>query len=397
MISNKILLFQALTLLISMNARGQWGADNIPVKHNLNSIELLSENTGWIVGDEGTILFKLKDSWIQYPKITEEDLYSVCFVGSDEGWIVGSNGTILRYDGVNWGFFPSPTKHKLLTVSFRDANHGLAAGTNGALLVYENGSWNQINNNIRGNIYSVDDNQAGAVLAGGLECRSVPIMILSNLTGKKPVAAFDPGYLEIKSIILPENKKMWAVGSRGTIFHYDGVKWSNTDMGEKIPTLNSVYFKDENHGIAVGYGGVVLTHSPEGWIKETSPTNFRLNDAAIFGNMYYAVGDEGTVIRRLYGNHSNNPNPDPERKFYVETYPNPAEGEVNIIIPESLDMKSGTVIVTNLYGQIVYMKNLGLLTEGQIFDINTSDLSDGIYFVKIVTSGVSTTGKFIVK
>jgi photosystem II stability/assembly factor-like uncharacterized protein len=397
MISKQIMLIHALTLLISLTARGQWSAENIPVKYNLNSIELLSENTGWIVGDEGTILYKIEDKWIQYPKITDEDLYSVCFVRSDEGWIVGSKGIILRYDGVKWGIFPSPTTQKLLTVSFRDASHGLAAGTNGTLLVYENGAWHKISNSIRGNIYSVNDTKAGAFLAGGLECRSVPVMILSSLTGRKPVGSFSPGFVEIKSIMTPENVKTWAVGSRGAIFHYDGFEWNRTDIGENIPTLNSVFFKDDNHGLAVGYAGVMLTHSPEGWVKETSPTNVRLNDAAIFGNMYYAVGNDGTVIRQLYDNRSNRTDPDPDRKIYVETYPNPAEGKVNIIIPESYDMKSATVIVTNLYGQAVYVKNHGLLTGGQILDINTSDLSDGIYFVRIVSSGVSTTGKFIVK
>jgi photosystem II stability/assembly factor-like uncharacterized protein len=397
MTSKQALLVTALTLLICGSANGQWGIENLPVRNNLNSIDLYSEDSGWIVGDNGTILFKLRDKWMTYPKITDEDLYSICLVGRNDGWIVGANGKILRFDGFKWEEYPSPTKQKLLSVSFRDADHGLAAGTNGVLLVYEKGLWQNVSNNIRGNIYSVNDTRAGAVLAGGLECRSVPIMSLSSGPEKKPVKTYDPGFVEIKSIMMPESSKMWAVGNKGTIIHFDGTEWNKIEMGEKTPTLNSVFFKDDNHGIAVGYCGIILTCSPEGWFRETSPTDMMLNDAAISGNMYYAVGDEGTLISKRFDPAPGIPEVRPVNEMAVETYPNPAREKLNVIIPGSYEMMPGRIIVTNLYGQVVYMKEIDSMAQGQTFEINTSGLSNGIYFVKIATTDRSTTGKFIVK
>ena len=397
MISKQALQVTALILFISVSVNGQWGMENLTVKNNLNSIDFYSEDSGWIVGDNGTILYKFKDNWITYPKITEDDLHSVCLVGRDDGWIVGSNGTILRYNGSKWENYPSPTRQKLLTVRFRDADHGLAAGANGVLLAYEKGLWKYVSNSIRGNIYSVDDNKDGAILAGGLECRSVPIMKMSAGPEKKPLSTFNPGFVEIKSIIMPENQKMWAVGNKGTIIHFDGNEWSKIELGEQTPTLNSVFFRDDNHGIAVGYSGIILTYSPEGWFKETSPTNVMLNAAAISGNMYYAVGDGGMVIHKKFDAAPGIPEIEPGKEMEVKSYPNPAKDKLNVIVPESFEMKPGAIIVTNLYGQVVYMNNIASMSAGQIFEINTSELSNGIYFVRIASTDLSIAGKFIVK
>jgi len=397
MISKQTFLSIVLVLLINFSVDGQWGIENLPVRNNLNSIDLYSEDSGWIVGDNGIILYKTKDNWITYPKITEDDLYSVCLIGRDDGWIVGANGTILRFNGLNWESYPSPTKQKLLSVSFRDADHGLAAGANGVLLVYEKGLWKYVSNNIRGNIYSVNDTKAGAILAGGLECRSVPIMRMSEGPERKPLSTYNPGFVEIKSIVMPENQKMWAVGNKGTIIHFNGTEWNKIALEENTPTLNSVFFKDDNHGIAVGYSGIILTYSPDGWVKETSPTNVMLNDASISGNMYYAVGDGGIVIRKKFEAAPGNPETESANELEVKSYPNPVKEKLNVIVPESFEMKPGKIIITNLYGQVVYVKKLNTMSGGQVFEINTSELSNGIYFVRITSSDLSIAGKFIVK
>lgn len=397
MIPKKILFCLSLALFVTLPGWSQWTKDEISVNGNLNSIDLFSENSGWIVGDNGTMLYKSNNKWITYPKKTEEDLYSICLVGKDDGWAVGSNGIILRFNGVEWENFPSPTKQKLLSVGFRDAEHGIAAGARGTLLVYDNGAWHLVENNIRGNIYSVANNKTSTLLAGGLECLNIPIMTLSSSNEKRLMHAFNPGFIEIKSIVMPENDKIWAVGSYGSIIHYDGTEWEKTELGEKIPTLNSVFFKDEIHGLAVGYSGTVLTHSQEGWTNEVSPTIERLNDACISGNMYYVVGNNGTIISRKFDPILINQESNTRKDIAVETYPNPSSGNINVIVPGEFDMRSGIVTVTNLYGQIVFKETIASLTGGQNYTIDTFGLSNGLYLVKIESSGISSSGKFIVK
>ena len=397
MISYRLLFGSILTFLLSGYASGQWISESVPVTENLNSIDLTNENTGWIVGDNGTMLYRQMDTWLKYQNITGEDLNSVCLLSQTDGWTVGTNGTILRFNGIGWEQFPSPTKNELFSVSFRDAGHGIASGARGTLLLYENGAWRQIKNKIRGNIYAVADMKTTAMAVGGLECLSVPVMILSGESEKKLVSAFDPGFIEIKSLAVPDNKNVWATGSYGTVFHYDGSTWSKTELGKEIPTLNSVFFADDNHGIAVGYSGAVLTYSPAGWSKEESFHDVKLNDAAIFGSKYYAVGDNGTVISKKIEKNETVPVNDSEKTLLISSYPNPSRDYLKIIIPQDLDSRSGVISVSNLNGKIVFKESFTSLTGGQDFPINTSNLRKGLYLVNITSEGISASGKFIIR
>ena len=64
----------------------------------LNSVCFSDANTGYAVGDYGTIL-KSTDggaSWNIQPSMTYKNLYSVYFPGANTGYAVGANGTILK-------------------------------------------------------------------------------------------------------------------------------------------------------------------------------------------------------------------------------------------------------------------------------------------------------------
>ena len=98
-----------LGILSTGTIYAQWLAVKVNVTSNLNSICILSENSGWIVGDNGTILYRVEDKWLVYPKITNANLYSVIFNNKSDGWVVGQNGTILHYNGRKWEKVIGPT------------------------------------------------------------------------------------------------------------------------------------------------------------------------------------------------------------------------------------------------------------------------------------------------
>jgi len=91
---------------------GQWTTEKSPTANNLNSVFMVNENIGWIVGDKGTILYKVGDYWVNYNKITNEDLYSVFMLDRNKGWAVGSKGTILSFNGERWENQPCPTNRE---------------------------------------------------------------------------------------------------------------------------------------------------------------------------------------------------------------------------------------------------------------------------------------------
>jgi photosystem II stability/assembly factor-like uncharacterized protein len=387
-----------LLLLVEVPVNAQWVPIPVPTDDNLNSIQMLSENSGWIVGDKGTMLYKYKDTWFKYNKVTNENLYSLCLIDRNTGWAVGSNGTILYFNGTSWKNFDSPTNKKLYSVSFRNPEQGIAVGERGTILLYEKGKWTPAKRTTMVNLFSVSAGSDLTLIGGGLECLSVPIMQLDESSGKKLVSIFTPDNVEIKSVSVIDKNRLWAVGRPGTIFYYDGTKWNSPVIEEKMPSLNSIYFKNQDIGLAVGYGGSIFTFSDGTWEKAESPVQNKLNGAVVYGNTYFAVGNNGTLV--TMNQIPQTPPAYEKDKIHdikLETYPNPASSLINVRIPAEETFNSGQITITNISGQVIKVRDLDNTTIGQIMTISTSDFSNGLYLIKIMGAGNTATGRFIIK
>lgn len=397
-LKNRYILLILFITFLTGNVHGQWITEQVPSTSNLNSIHLLNENSGWIVGDRGALLYRYEDGWFKYPKITDANLNSVFLIDSNDGWAVGSNGTILHYNGWEWGYYISPTRENLYSVTFSDPDHGIAVGERGTIILYENGMWNLTEKKTRGNLYAVAAREDLSMVGGGLENISLPIMKIQN-TEFDLVNFFDPAFIQIKSLAIPDPNEAWAVGRPGAIFHFDGNSWKKLSKFERLPTLNSVYFSDTSNGIAVGYNGTILTYSANGWNKETALVNVRLNGTTITGNTFYAVGNAGTVvsykrktepvIQPVYNDDS---------KIVIESYPNPSAEVLNIILPDEGGFDNATLSLTDASGKIILTRKLGPSAAGQVYQVDTGEFSTGFYLISIKTAGnQSASGKFIVK
>ena len=395
----KIILLALLGLFLAENLHAQWATERCPTTSNLNSISLFDENSGWIVGDNGTILYKFKDAWSKYPSVTVENLYSVCLNNDNDGWAVGSNGTILHFNGSKWEACASPTNETLYSVSFRDAEHGIAVGAYGTVLEYVDGTWKKVYNPTIGNLYAVSYRRYCLMIGGGLEAVSIPVMERPENSERTFMKSFDPKLIQIKSLAITNQRKVWAVGRPGAIFHFNGSKWERLEQFEKLPSLNSVCFSDENKGIAVGYVGTILTYSKDGWEKEVSPVKVKFNGSAVSGNTFYAVGNKGTIVfckkesedisKQLLASTN---------ALNIKSFPNPSADLLNIIIPDESGFIPSHITVANAYGQVIFTEKINSLTGGQLYEVNTSSLSNGLYMVTITSPGkLTASGKFIVK
>jgi hypothetical protein len=66
----------------------------------------------------------------------------------------------------------------------------------------------------------------------------------------------------------------------------------------------------------------------------------------------------------------------------IVIYPNPSEGEINVIIP-SLNNGVTEMEITGLNGKLVYENRILLKTGDNIIAVNLGDLSDGMYILKL--------------
>ncbi|RPI18567.1 MAG: T9SS C-terminal target domain-containing protein [Ignavibacteriae bacterium] len=64
----------------------------------LNCIKFVNYNTGWSVGAKGKIIYTTNSgiNWINFPKRTSQDLFSIYFKSIDTGWIMGNRGLLLK-------------------------------------------------------------------------------------------------------------------------------------------------------------------------------------------------------------------------------------------------------------------------------------------------------------
>jgi photosystem II stability/assembly factor-like uncharacterized protein len=375
----------------------QWDIEKCPAKNNLNAISFVDLSTGWIVGENGTILYRSGGEWKEYQEFTSRNLNSVFMLDKNDGWAVGENGIIIHFNGKTWESFDSPTKNDLFSVSFQDSEKGVAVGDFGTILIYKNGVWNLIESGIRGTFFSVSFRKDEAWIGGGLECNNIPLIKMGlNKNDNSFIYPSDP-LATIKSIIFMGQTDGWAAGSPSILLHFDGDQWNRANTNDDYSSLNSIFFSEENNGISAGYGGTVLIFSDNLWVKQKTITSQNLNGATIIKNNYFAVGDSGTIIHMDLTSDNIETDFSKNNQGKIQVYPNPCDDFLNIVIPCDYDDLAVTVSVRNLSGEIIMQKELRSRTISLTYPLITKDFVNGLYLVSTTIGDKTTSNKFIVR
>ena len=217
----------------------------------------------WACGSGGTMLHFDGQRWSSVPSGTTEDLKQLFGRSANSAWAVGARGVILHYDGQRWQRVPSGVTETLYGVYARDERMVWVVGDNGRLLRFD------------GERFHVEPSGTTSRLLGvwGRSLEDVWLftdqstMPLANARRKKesqtsrhPISGtnMDEGWLldwslrtypieqpPLKSRFIsmadraqffhPENvgaawmsdpSDIWIVGGNGTLYHFDGQRWS---------------------------------------------------------------------------------------------------------------------------------------------------------------------------
>ncbi|MBX7041502.1 MAG: FG-GAP-like repeat-containing protein [Ignavibacteria bacterium] len=254
------------TILKTTNSGANWTPQTSGTGNPLQSVYFIDTNTGWAVGKFGTSLKTIDGgtNWTMQTIGTGNWLHSVCFVDSYSGWTVAGYGAILKTTngGSSWIFQPSGTSQYLFSVHFTDINTGWAVGQDGTVL------------------RSTDGGTSWTPQTSGT----------SNL---------------LYSVHFTDMNIGWAVGYYGTILSTTntGLNWALQTSGTSNH-LRSVYFTDDNTGWVVGEGGKILKTTNAGitWTPQTSGTDIWLNSVHFTdNNTGWAVGAYGTILKTVTG------------------------------------------------------------------------------------------------
>lgn len=324
-----ILLF---ALVAISSAMGQWVPQNSGTTNNLNDVYFTDANTGYAVGDSGTIIITTNGGtlWSSQTSNTLNALSSVFFTDAITGYAVGDSGTILKTinGGVTWEFQTSGFTYDIFSVHFPKADTGYAVGgtfLTGTILKTINGGTNwtiiKSDSNITlSSVFFIDANTGYAV--GKMGWMSAKSLILKTTNGGIGwiTKEFDDYYMSsFTSVCFPEANIGYVVGSccgPGTV---DGILYKSTDAGENwtgqkwinvsAMGAGSIHFLNADTGFVTSAwgsgaifktinGGVNLT----GWITPTFSYPSLLNSVYFTDvDTGYVVGEGGTILKTTNG------------------------------------------------------------------------------------------------
>jgi photosystem II stability/assembly factor-like uncharacterized protein len=293
------------------------------------------------------IIVLAQEGWIQQTSGTSSALRSVYFVNNNTGWAVGDSGTILKTTngGEEWFKQTSNTYLNLNSVQFIDSFTGWIAGQSQLILKTIDGGTTWIEKHIGGSndsftsIYFLDENLGWA--AGNFNSWVGEVKKTTN-GGTDWITQIDTGGT-YHSIHFINNNLGWAGGNSIFKTANNGDDWMCMDNGVDIyDKIVSIRFVDSNLGWIVGhnhnrgrgYWKIYKTmDGGENWIKQYSndaPWNLAFGSIQMIdSNNGWAVGGEGEIVRTTNGGNDWIQNNYMSGWFYLSlSFTNPSLGWV---------------------------------------------------------------------
>lgn len=245
-------------------------------RDTIRDVYFANQNVGWILCERDPLkltsnseprsyLLKTEDggsSWRVIFFNSESALLRAVFVNTQYGWVFGESGVVFatRDAGAHWIRQASSTKHLLLGGTFFDYNHLWLVGSGATILQTSDGGLSWRTAMVPGDA-SMRFTSASFVgsFFGWAVGNSGRVFRTSNggrswLLQKTNV---DADLLDVKFI----GSEGWAVGRQGTMVHTKdaGGHWVVEATGTSHD-LQRVFFVDQSHGWAVGFGGTILKY-----------------------------------------------------------------------------------------------------------------------------------------
>ena len=120
-----------------------------------------------------------------------------------------------------------------------------------------------VNANILGDLNAIWSDGKGTTFAGGQ-------LLLRNTGNGWSKAPYPAYFLDVNAMWGRSASDVWAVGSQGFVYHYDGATWSNPDTGissslAKVLNLYAVAGTDTGEVWALGQNGQFLHYDGQTW------------------------------------------------------------------------------------------------------------------------------------
>lgn len=402
------LLF-AVGLINSVNA--QWVLQNSGTTHDLWSVHFTDSNTGYVVGDSGTIL-KTSDGgnqWTIQVSGTEKTLRSVFLTSPLKGCIVGDSGTILKTTdgGSNWNIQTSASSSNLYSLHFPCSDTGYAVGyypctilrtTNGGTnwtIMMSDSTYQLLFNSV----YFTSATTGYVVGAKGFMMAEGIVMKTIN-GGTDWITKYLGGWTTFHSVHFPVASIGYVVGNTevgGKLLKTtnDGEDWTGQGEWNWYPPT-SLHFINADTGLVICGnaidGGILKTTNGDldltGW---PTPVYYSSSlNSVYFTNEEtgYVVGCDGTIIKTTNGGGTVGIN-EKSQQTSLTIFPNPANQTITITTK-----KGETIQEVCIYSQSGQKVLQGKPVNNTL---DVSRLHKGIYIIEIEIDQTRIREKLIVE
>ena len=183
-----------------------------------------------------------------------------------------------------------------------------------------------------------------------------------------------------------------------------GFSWTTNSLCIGIGIFD-IYFNNNSQGFAVGYNyidslGIILETYDSGntWTTYTTTYNSEFYDIEVISDsIIFIVGTNGIILKSEMSYFGVNENNFSNKKpFNVYIFPNSATNSsiISISLPHSQEI---SLELYDTQGKLVKLITNGNVSEGKHqYNVSLTDISEGVYFYRIVTENVSYSKKLIV-
>ncbi|MEI6122045.1 MAG: T9SS type A sorting domain-containing protein [Bacteroidota bacterium] len=400
---NKLTTLLAIGLLsISLaQAQNQWVTQSSGTSALLTSVFFVSADSGYVCSQAGNI-YKTVNGGTNWNYIGTGPGSCLFFLNALKGFGGGDECLLKTVNGgISWDTaYKNPEVSWVGGLSFPNTTtgYGIAWSTNiGNYVIKTTNSgttWDTIykysgmslftsvffTNSQKGYV-GMDDGTVLRTLNGGSTWTNAPvdagnIVSISSITFPTP----DTGFI--------------TTDISGVYRTIDGGDTWNHLSFSFPPALYACVFTDANHGFVGGGNGLnsmTLYRTNNGgnnWIQ--SATGVQTLNAMCFIDSLpgYTVGTNGTILKYT---HATGIDENTTAESEVTIYPNPAKDKITVTITQENQQNQSQIAIYTLQGQLILQTALTNATN----EIDISNLSLGVYFLKVVNDNNASVKKFV--
>ncbi len=407
-----LLLFAVFTINA---ATAQWLQQNSDTTNHLTSVCFTDNNTGFAVGDSGTILKSIDggENWSIINSGISAMLNSVFFINQNIGYIVGNYGTLLKTTnaGENWTPVSSGTSSNLLAIHFPTEDIGYAVGGDviepGLILKTTDGgeNWTSSTWDVNTMLMAVYFINADTGFAVGqkvfMNFRGIILKTLNGGAHWEIVFSCGSDYGILSSICFTDENNGFVAGQKNYTGYLvkttnGGTTWTGNNVNI-AQGLHFGHFPNSNIGYAVGNDSnmnrIILktTNGGNDWSLQYTGGPYGLGLSCVHflnESTGFVMGSKGLILKTTNGG-TTGINESEAIQNTITIFPNPVKDRITLSSP----------FVTNNIQFSVFNVSGEKVIERQLTDNETqldiSALPQGVYFVRVQDEKMVEVGKMV--